>query len=204
MDILPNGGTVGGSAKAKRGNTYTPQFRVSYPYMFRPQKPMEAGKEPSYSITMLFKKGEDLSALKKDVVACIVEKFGPDQNAWPKMKLPFRDQGDKQSEGYEKGAVFITATSKKKPGLLDANAQPILNESEFYAGCFAHATVRAFYYDKGVNKGVAFGLQNVQKVSDGPPLSSRPPAEEEFKPIGGGEAPATAGADPMAAIFGGV
>lgn len=182
-------------------NIITPEFRVSYPYLFRPQKPMDENGTPKYSLVMLFKLGEDLSKLKAAAKQACVDKWGADAAKWPKgLHTPFRDQGEKSSEGYVPGAIFVTATSKQKPGLVDAAVQPIIDESQFYAGCYAIAELRAFTYDRGVKKGVGFGLQNVQKKRDGESLSGRNKPEEVFKPIeGAGVVGATDGdSDPFA------
>ena len=162
-------------------NIMTPEFRVSFPNVFRPQKPLKDGDEPKYGMTMLFPKGADLSKLKAAAKEAIKEKWGdkPPKN----LRSPFRDQGEKEFDGYEDGAIFITATSKQKPGLVDASVQPIIDESEFYPGCYARATIRAFAYDKAGNRGVAFGLQNVQKTRDGDPLGGRTRPENDFEPV---------------------
>lgn len=165
-------------------NVMTPEFRVSFPNVFRPQKPLQEGADPKYGLTMLFPKGADLSPLKKAAEAAVAEKWGTDKTKWPKnLRSPFRDQGEKKFEGYESGGVFITATSKQKPGLVDGSVQPIIDEAEFYPGCYARATVRAFAYDAAGNRGVAFGLQNVQKTRDGEPLGGRSRPENDFAPI---------------------
>ncbi len=162
----------------------TPKFRVSFPYVFRPSKPMQAGAEPKYSITMLFPKGADLSALKAAAQAAVVEKWGADKTKWPKnMRNPFRDQGEKEFEGYEEGATFLTATSKQRPGLVDADVKDIIDEHAFYPGCYARASVRAFAYDQAGNRGVSFGLQNLQKLADGDPLGGRTKPTDDFEPV---------------------
>lgn len=164
-------------------NVMTPKFRVSYPNVFKAKRNDLNGKD-EYSIVALFKKGEDLSALKKAVEDCLTEKLGADKSKWPKnLKSPFRDQGEREGSGYEAGATFINLKSSQKPGVVDANVQPIIDENEFYAGCYARATVRPYYYDQKGNKGIAFGLQNVQKVSEGEPLSGRASATNEFAPV---------------------
>lgn len=166
------------------GNVITPDFRVSFPFAFRPQKAMQEGAEPKYSVVMLFKKGENLDALKKAAKEAAVEKWGADQSKWPKnLRLPFRDQGEKEFEGYEAGAICVTATSRQKPGLVNAKNEDIINEADFYAGCYARASVRAFAYDKAGNRGVAFGLQNIQKLRDGEPLGGRVKPQDEFEPV---------------------
>lgn len=171
---------------ATNQNVMTPKFRASFANVFRPGKAMEEGQEPKYGVMMLFDKGADLSALKAAAQQAVVDKWGADKAKWPKnLRTPFRDQADKEGDAYVAGAIFVTATSKQKPGLVDQRNQPIIDESEFYSGCYARATVRAFAYDKAGNRGVAFGLQNVQKLADGEPLGgARVPAEKEFEPVG--------------------
>ena len=160
----------------------TPEFRVSFPAVFKARSSKsdddgDAGT-PKYGITMLFAKDADLSKLKAAAQAAAKEKWG---DKIPKnLRTPFRDQGDKGLEGYVEGAVFINATSLQKPGLVDRNREDIIDETEFYAGCYARATLRAFAYDKKGNKGVAFGLNNVQKLRDGESLSGRTRAQDDF------------------------
>jgi hypothetical protein len=169
-------------------NVLTPKFRVSYPSLFK-AKLNEMSNKHEYSVVAVFPKDADLSALKKAVTDVLIEKLGADKAKWPKnLKSPFRDQGEKEKDGvlpngYEAGAIFMTLKSAQKPGVVDANVQPIIDESEFYAGCWAHATIRPYYYDQKGNKGVGFGLQNVQKLSEGEPLSGRVNAVSEFAPI---------------------
>lgn len=166
----------------------TPEFRVSFPNVFRTAKPMAgATGDPKYGITALFKPGEDLSGLKAAAEEAIVEKWGADKSKWPKnLRSPFRDQGEKEFDGYVEGAIFINATSKQRPGLVDANMNDIIDESEFYAGCYARASINAFAYDTAGNRGVAFGLNNVQKLRDGEPLGGRTRPEDDFEPVAEG------------------
>ena len=175
---------------ATNQNVMTPKFRASFANVFRPGKAMEDGQEPKYGVMMLFDKDADLSALKAAAQQAVVDEWGADKAKWPKnLRSPFRDQGEKDGEAFVAGAMFVTATSKQKPGLVDQRNQPIIDESEFFSGCYARATVRAFAYDKAGNRGVAFGLQNVQKLADGEPLGgARVAAEKEFEPVetGGG------------------
>ena len=178
--------------KPKAVNIMTPEFRASFVNVFRPGKPVQEGQEPKYSIVLLFEPGLDLSkpaygtlvSLKQAAMDAIVDKWGPDKVSWPTgLRLPFRKQGEKKYDGYTEGGIYMTSTSKQKPGLVDASNTDIIDEHEFYSGCYARATVRAFAYDKAGNRGVAFGLQNVQKLRDGDPLSGRMKAQDEFSPV---------------------
>ncbi len=170
-------------------NIMTPEFRASYPKLFKAEKNQLSGKE-EFSVVALFKKGQDLSALKKAAEDCLIEKLGPDKTKWPKkLKSPFRDQSEREKDGempagHEPGAIFMNLKSTYKPGVVDQNVQPIIDDSEVYAGCYLRATVRPYYYDQAGNKGVAFGLQNVQKVRDGEPLGGgRTRPENEFAAV---------------------
>lgn len=172
-------------------NTMTPEFRVSYPNVFRAKHNDLSGKD-EYSVVALFKKGEDLALLKKAAEEAIVAKWGEDKTKWPKnLRSPFRDQGERDGAGYEEGAVFINLKSANKPGLVDSKCDDIIDDAEFYAGCWARATVRAYAYDQKGNRGVSFGLQNIQKLRDDAPIGgSRVPASQEFEAVAstGGDA----------------
>jgi hypothetical protein len=134
---------------------------------------------------MLFPKDTDMSALRKAIEIAAVEKWGNDKAKWPKpLRNPLRD-GDEKSDlnGYA-GHYFVAASSQKmRPGLVDRHRQPITEESQFYAGCWAMATVVAFAYDKAGNRGVSFSLQNVMKVRDDEAFSGRRRAEDDFGDI---------------------
>lgn len=158
----------------------TPEFRVSFPAVFQPRA-FEGGAA-KYSLVMLFDEKTDISALRELARQAVRDTWGDDV---PKnLKSPFRDGSETDYEGYE-GKVFIRATSKRKPGLVDGDVQEIIDESEFYPGCYARATVNAYTYDTAGNKGVAFGLLNIQKTRDGEPLGNvTRSAADDFEPIG--------------------
>ena len=159
----------------------TPEFRVSYPNLFRPGKPMKPTDELKYSMACLFPKDAKLKALRNLRDAKIIETFGSLAAAPKKWNDPLRDQGEKESMGYEEGSVFINVSSKTKPELVDKTGQPIIVEADFYAGCYALAQIKAYWYDKAGNKGVGFGMNSVMKRRDGEPLDGRMRAAEAFK-----------------------
>ena len=161
--------------------TVTPEFRVSFPQVFEAKS--FQGNPAKFSIVMLFDKKTDLTALKKIALYVATEKWGAKEK-WPKgLKMPFRD-GDEKADtlGYE-GCIFVTATSKLKPGLVGPSLEPILNQADFYAGCYARAEIIAFAYDTAGNRGVSFSLQNIQKLRDGESLSGRKAAASVFDAV---------------------
>lgn len=173
-------------------NLLTPTFRVSYPNVFEP-KLNKLSNQKEYSLEALFDKTADLTELKKAVHAEVVEKWGADKAKWPKnLRLPFKDQANKVKEvdgkeilpeAYTAGATFLSLKSKQRPGIVDQNVTEIIDASEFYAGCYARATVSVYAYDQMGNRGVNFGLMNIQKVKDGDPLGSRTKAADDFAPV---------------------
>ena len=172
------------ASKPKINKVTTPEFRASFPALFKAES-YEGGKE-KYSIVMVFPKKTDLGPMK--AAAKVVA-----QTTWPNgfpanLKTPFRDGADKgELEGFGPDTIFITASTIRKPGLVDRQLQNIIEPERFYAGCYARATVSAFTYDVKGNKGVSFGLHNVQFLRDGEPLAGGTKAEDDFEAVEGEE-----------------
>jgi hypothetical protein len=190
------------------GQVVTPKARASFVYAFRPQEPdAENGlKESKYSIALLFTEESDLTLLKEAAMAAVTAEWGSDPDKWPaNLKKPFRDQGEKKFEGYEPGRKFIIATSKYKPEIVGPSGKPLTDEAQLYAGCWVRASVNAFTYKTGGNVGVAFGLNNIQKLDDDEPLGGRERAASQFKPVapakGSEAAAASGGSAKKAALF---
>ncbi len=167
-------------AAATREKVTTPEFRLSFPNVFRARS-FNNG-EPKFGVSMIFDKKTDLSALKAIAKAAVRAKWGDKPPAG--LKNPFRDGAEKAHlDGYGEGTVFVNCTTKQQPGLVGRDLQPIISEGDFYAGCYARATISAFTYDTAGNKGVSFGLHNLQKLRDGESFSGRVAAEEDFEAV---------------------
>lgn len=192
----------------------SPAFRASYINIFEP-KPNQLKKtaahpdgEPQFSVTALFKKGEDLKVLQGAVMAAIQDRYGDDQSKWPKkpdgslaLRLPFRLQDEKEKEGvmpagHEKGAVFCTFSTNVNPRIpppkvYDQFAKPIgiSDQTKVYSGCWLIANVTAGVYPKkgvsGIAPGVKFYLNGAQLFKDDEPISGRPSVETAFAPVDG-------------------
>ena len=179
----------------------TPEFRVSFPAVFKPDS-FSDDQEKKYKVTMLFPKETDLAAMYKMAEEVCREKWGKDI---PKnLRNPFRDGEEKDLDGYA-GMFFVNCSTKQKPGVVDMNVQPIIDESEFYAGCWAKATVTCYAYGGPGTKyraGVAFGLQNLQKQRDDDAFSGRSKAEDDFTAVEtGSEDPANYEQDNASGMF---
>jgi hypothetical protein len=161
----------------------TPKGRASFPHLFEAHA-MKEDQEAKFTLTLLFPKNTDLKELKRAAKNAAIEKWGVDEKKWPKnMKWPFRDGDEKEDlEGYA-GNIFVYASSKKRPGCVDNGLNPIMTDEQFYAGCYARATLIAFAYDVSGNKGVSFSLQNVQKLGEGKSFGGRRKAEDDFDSV---------------------
>lgn len=97
------------------------------------------------------------------------------------IKTPLRD-GDLErpdDEAY-KNSYFINANSSTAPGIVDADRQPILERSEVYSGVYGRASINLYAFNSNGNKGIACGLNNLQKIRDGEPLGGKSRAEDDF------------------------
>lgn len=154
---------------------------------------------PKFSILLVFDKKADLSDMEEAIEAAAVEKFGSKAKqmlANGRLHNPIRDASeyvdDDKDDNFPfdlpkaKMVRFSKSEEQGQPGVVDADAEPIMDKSEFYDGCMARVSYRAFGFDNE-SKGVSLALINVQKVDDGKRLSGDPNAEEDFKPAKGGK-----------------
>lgn len=186
----------------ERTSVITPKFRVCFPHVFTPQAPRDGNGEPKYKLVAVFPPGTDLTQLKQLAQQAVVDKWGADPAKWPgDLKNPFKD-GATRSEKYgepfdQPGSVFINLSSKYPPGVVDRSVQPIIDQTQFYGGCYAVAEVHAFTYDN-LGRGVSFGFSNVQKVADGKALGGRRDPKDVFAPVQGEEGLVPGAAAPAA------
>ena len=169
----------------------TPRGRVAFPEVF--EAVSYEGNKAKYSLTLLFKldeMDEGQKALFNKMVAAAnaasVEKFGVKLgqpiNGKEGGKCPTSPfKKSETSDFYPDGHVFVKLSSYSKPGVVGANPKDgPLDPDHFYSGCWAHASYTVYAYDKSGNKGVSFGLGNVQKTGDGEsfgPSKSKPEAD---------------------------
>jgi hypothetical protein len=98
-----------------------------------------------------------------------------------KLWNPLRD-GDAEHPEDEAfaGCYFLNAKSNQKPAIVDINLNPILDKDELYSGCYGRVSINFFPYAVSGSSGIGVGLNNIQKVADGEPLSGRASADEDF------------------------
>ena len=96
-----------------------------------------------------------------------------------KPKLRDGDLERPDDEAYA-NAYFVNANSATAPGVVDANRNEILDKSEVYSGVYGRASITFYAFNANGNRGIACGLNNLQKIRDGEPLGGRASAESDF------------------------
>lgn len=160
--------------------------RMSYTHVFQPKKAPDSDKE-KYSVSLIIEK-KDVETIKKVKLAIEAAKtLGKEskpgwKGKWlPTYKMPLRDgDTERPDDAAYKGCYFINASSDNKPGVVDSAVNAIISADEFYAGCYGRAEINFYPFDTNGAKGVACGLNHLQKISDGEPLSARGSAEDAF------------------------
>jgi len=167
---------------SKKLNTkvITPECKVSYAKVHEACETLSG--DFKFSASLVFDKSTDLTELHKAAKNAAINKWGPDEKKFPKnLRSPFRDgDSDRPDDEVYSNSVFVNASSKSKPGIVDSNLQPIIERSEFYSGVIARASINFFAYDTAGNKGVSAGLNNLMKVRDGECLDGSTKAEDDF------------------------
>ena len=161
--------------------------RWSYANVWEP-KAMEGGK-PKFSVSLIIPKSDTVTVGK--IKAAIEEAYRDGQSklkgnaksvpALSTLRTPLRD-GDleRPDDPAYANAYFVNANSTTAPGVVDANRNEILNKSEVYSGCYGRASISFYAFNANGNKGIACGLNNLQKIKDGEPLGGRASAESDF------------------------
>lgn len=161
--------------------------RWSYANVWEPKS--INGGAPKYSVSLIIPKSDvkTVEALKNAIQAAYDEgqsKLKGSSKSVPALssiKNPLRD-GDLERSDDEtyKDSYFINANSATAPGIVDAARQPILEHSEVYSGVYGRASINLYAFNSNGNKGIACGLNNLQKISDGEPLGGKTRAEDDF------------------------
>lgn len=172
--------------QAQTTKVVTNLVRFSYLHIFEP-KSIDGQSEAKYSMVILIPKS-DKKLIKKVKAAIEAAKEAgktklADKNGKipANLKTPLRD-GDEErpdQEEYE-GMLFINATSKTKPGVVDKDLNEVLDSSEVYSGCWGRVSVNFFAFSVNGNKGIACGLNNIQKIKDDDYLGGRTRPEDDF------------------------
>ena len=164
-----------------------PDTRWSYANVWQP-KAIDGGA-PKYSVSLIIPKSDTktIEKVRAAIQAAYEEgqsKLKGNGKTVPQLKAlktPLRD-GDMErpdDEAYA-NSYFINANSASAPGIVDANCQPIIDTSEVYSGVYGRASINFYAFNSNGNKGIACGLNNLQKIRDGESLGGKSRAEDDF------------------------
>ena len=147
------------------------------------------GSAPKYSVSLIIPKSDTATVAKIKAAIQAAYKEGESKlkgngrivPPLASIKTPLRDgDAERPNDPVYKNAYFINANSATAPGIVDADRNPILERSEVYSGVYGRASINLYAFNTNGNKGIACGLNNLQKIRDGEPLGGKARAEDDF------------------------
>lgn len=164
-----------------------PNTRWSYANVWQPKS--INGGAPKYSVSLIIPKSDTVTVEKvKAAIQAAYEEGesklkgnGKTVPALSVIKTPLRDgDTERPDDPAYANSYFINANSATAPGIVDADRQPIIDTSEVYSGVYGRASINFYAFNSNGNKGIACGLNNLQKIRDGEPLGGKSRAEDDF------------------------
>ena len=180
--------------------------RMVWPSVFTPSKMRGQGDDQAkYQITLLIPKTSNIDVLKEAAKEAAESKFGKKGSG---IRSPFRKTEEKdkfvEAEVADDFPVYITARKSAKdgipPGVVGPNGKSTDDPAQLYSGRWCYVSVQAFGYENSGNKGVSFGLVNVQLLDHDDPLNvggGRVAAESEFEAVEGVSGDDTSSSDDL-------
>lgn len=171
----------------KKTAVTTGEVRLSYVHLFQPYG--RQGQEPKYSVTLLIPKNDVETKQRIDaaIAAAIEEGIATKWNGVqpPQLKIPIHDGDGVRPNGEPfgpecKGHWVMTASSKQQQQVVDAQLNPILDQTKVYSGVYGRVHINFFPFNTNGNRGIGAGLGPVQIIRDGEPLGGRVTAEQAF------------------------
>lgn len=173
-------------AQKSHTRVVTGKVRLSYVHIFEPYT-NDPEKEARYSVTILIPKSDKATLDKINKAIEAAKEDGKTKTFGGKipgnLKLTLHDgdeEADLERNPEYAGHMYMAMSSKTRPGVVDVDLNPILDSTQVYSGCYARVSINAFPYSNSGNKGISFGLNNVQFLEDGEPLGGRTRAEDDF------------------------
>lgn len=168
----------------------TGKVRFSYVHVFEAHA-IDDSQEPKYSVCLLIPK-TDTQTLRR-IKAAVEAAKTAGASKWggkipPNLKTPLRDGDEERGDQEEfRGCYFMNATSRTKPGVVDAQLNPVIDSTELYSGCYGRASINMYAFNTAGNRGIACGLNNIQKLADGDYLGGRSRPEDDFGAVDTGD-----------------
>lgn len=151
--------------------------RLSFPAIWQPES--VNGSEPRFAATFLLDKQQHASTIaeiRNTIIAAAEAKWGKGKVKWAGVKVCLRDGKEKPDlDGFGDGVNFISASSKVRVPVVDADPSIPLAESDNrpYAGCYVNAIISLWVQDNQFGKRVNAQLKGIQFVKDGEPFGEK-------------------------------
>ena len=164
--------------------------RISFANIWEPKS--INGSEEKYSVSCIVPKS-DKKTLAKIEKAIEAAKEAGKSKKWggkipPNLKLPLRDGDiDRPDDEAYANAMFVNATSKDAPQIVDRKVDPILDPMECGSGDYCNVSVNFYGFNANGNRGVAAGLGNIQLIKHGERLAGKASASSDFTEVEGDE-----------------
>jgi hypothetical protein len=146
--------------------------------VFTPQRGPNGEGEPKHSATFGFAKDHPAAAaIKTGFQKIATDKWGAKAIEVFTMlkaadKLCLHDGDAKADKEGFKGNLYVSASNKLKPMVVDGLLQPLdANSGKPYSGCFVNAEIELWAQDNKFGKRINASLRGIQFVKDGPRLS---------------------------------
>ena len=161
--------------------------RLSYANVWEP-KAINGGT-PKYSVSLIIPKDDTVTVakIKAAIEAAYKEgeaKLKGNGRSVPPLtaiKNPLRDgDTERPDDPAYANAYFVNANSATAPGIVDADRNEIITRSEVYSGVYGRASINFYAFNSNGNRGIACGLNNLQKFRDGEPLGGKASASSDF------------------------
>lgn len=161
--------------------------RFSYLRCFKPEAMTEDGQK-KYSVSFLIPK-TDKKLIAKIEKAIEAAKEEGKEKKWkgkipPKLKVSFYD-GDTErpeDENYA-GHMYLSCHSTTRPGVVNAQREPIIDEDEVGSGDYGYINVTVYPYNSNGSNGVAFSFNHLMMTKKGERLSGKLSVDAAFEGI---------------------
>lgn len=159
------------------------EVRFSYAHVFKPF----GDTDPKYSVVAVIDKRD--RAIYDLLMEKIQEVYESERNGMFKGKrieqlsLPLKDGDEQDTNAVYHGCWYIGSNRKTPPGLIDRNKQPIINQDDFYSGCYGYISMNIAPYSVNGKTGIKAYLNHIMKTRDGERLDGATTAEFDFANI---------------------
>lgn len=172
--------------KVNEGKVVFGPCRLSYTHLFEKYVGNNGG-EGKYQTNVLIPKSEKKTveairqAIENAKKAGVAGKWGGKEPK--KLEMPLKDGDTDKDDDVYADMLYVNAKCSTRPGIVDRDRTPIVDEEDVYSGMWAIVSVTFYPYDASGNRGVACGLNNVMKTKDDEKLGGRVSAQADFDGI---------------------